>query len=234
MGFLDQSTNNIILDAVLTDTGRRLLASQGRFVITKFALADDEVDYGIIEQYGRTVGKEKIEKNTPVFEALTNPSLALRNSLVSVSTVSNSVTYLPQFSISPAGAISLNFSSKSAQAVNVTLSIEDGFSCPPELIDDDFFVYLDNRFLRAYSSNVSVPTSISSTNIASYTFPASTTASTNPLASLSFSLVPQSVPAATQLAYKVPGTTYITTYVAVVGRNSGQRTDIQVNVTTTQ
>jgi hypothetical protein len=233
MGYLDQSTNNIILDAVLTDTGRRLLASQGRFVITKFALADDEVDYSIIEQYGRTVGKEKIEKNTPVFEALTNPNLALRNSLVSVSTVSNTVTYLPTLSISPTGIISLNFSSKSAQTVNVTLEIEDGFSCPPELIDDDFFVYLDNRFLRAYSNNVTVPSSISSTNTATYIFPSSATSSTNPLASLSFSLVPQSVPAATQTAYKIPGTSYISTYVAVIGRNSGQRTDIQVNITTT-
>jgi hypothetical protein len=234
MGFLDQSTNNIILDAVLTDTGRRLLASQGRFVITKFALADDEVDYGIIEQYGRTVGKEKIEKNTPVFEALTNPNIALRNSLVSVSTVSNVVTYLPTFEISPVGAISLNFSSKSAQAVSVQLTIADGFSCPPELIDDDFFVYLDNRFLRAFSNNVTTPTSISSTNVATYTFPASSTSATNPLSQLSFSIVPQSVPAATQLAYKIPGTSYITTYVAIIGRNSGQRTDIQVNVTTTQ
>lgn len=234
MGYLDQSTNNIILDAVLTDTGRRLLASQGRFVITKFALADDEVDYSIIEQYGRTVGKEKIEKNTPVFEALTNPNLALRNSLVSVSTVSNTVTYLPKLSISPAGIISLNFSSKSAQTVNITLEIEDGFSCPPELIDDDFFVYLDNRFLRAYSNSVTVPTSISSTNTATYTFPSNATGGTNPLANLAFSLVPQSVPAATQTAYKIPGTSYITTYVAVIGRNSGQRTDIQVNITTTQ
>lgn len=234
MGFLDQSTNNIILDAVLTDAGRRLLASQGRFVITKFALSDDGVDYGIIEQYGRTVGKEKIEKNTPIFEAVTNPSLAIRNSLLSISTVSNTITYLPALSISPTGIISLNFSSKTAQVISLTLSIEDGYSCPPEMIDDDFFVSVDNKFLRASSNNVTVPTSISSTGIATYTFPANSTSSTNPLSQLSFSLVPQSVPAATQLAYKVPGTTYVTTYVTVVGRNSGQRTDIQVNITTAQ
>lgn len=234
MGFLDQSTNNIILDAVLTDAGRRLLASQGRFVITKFALADDGVDYGIIQQYGRTVGKEKIEKNTPVFEAITNPSVALRHSLLSISTVSNIITYLPSISLTPTGVISLSFASKSAQVVNVELSIENGFSCPPELIDDDYFVAVDNRFLRASSSKISTPTSISSTSIATYTFPADATASTNPLSRLSFNLVPQSVPAATQIAYKIPGTTYVTTYVSVIGRNSGKRSDIQVNVTTTQ
>ena len=76
MGFLDHSTNNIIVDAVLTDTGRQALSrNDGSFSIFKFALADDEIDYAVIQQYGRTVGKEKIEKNTPVLEALTLGSL---------------------------------------------------------------------------------------------------------------------------------------------------------------
>ena len=38
--------------------------NDGSFSIYQFALGDDEVDYDIIQQYGRTVGKEKIEKNT--------------------------------------------------------------------------------------------------------------------------------------------------------------------------
>ena len=72
MGFLDNSTNNLILDAVLTDVGRQFLArNDGSFSIHKFALGDDEVNYGIVTKYGRTVGAEKIEKNTPIFEALT-------------------------------------------------------------------------------------------------------------------------------------------------------------------
>ena len=72
MGFLDNSTNNVIVDAVLTDYGRELLAqNDGSFSIVKFAFGDDEVDYSTIKKFGRTVGKEKIEKNTPVFEAQT-------------------------------------------------------------------------------------------------------------------------------------------------------------------
>ena len=72
MGFLDHSTNNIIIDAVFTDTGRKMLAdNRGRFRIAFFSLADDEVDYTTIEKFGRAVGKEKIAKNTPIFEALT-------------------------------------------------------------------------------------------------------------------------------------------------------------------
>ena len=95
MGFLDHSTNNIIIDAVLTDKGRQILASQNGFVITKFALGDGEVDYTIIQQYGRTVGKEKIEKNTPVFEGLTNPQLALPYRKVSLS--NNTTIHIFQF-----------------------------------------------------------------------------------------------------------------------------------------
>jgi hypothetical protein len=65
MGFLQGDTNNIILDAVLTDTGRQFLSrNDGSFSVVKFSLSDDEVDYSIIQKYGRTVGQEKIEKNT--------------------------------------------------------------------------------------------------------------------------------------------------------------------------
>ena len=62
MGYLDHSTNNIIVDAVLTDIGREFLArNDGSFSIVKFAMGDDEVDYTMIRKFGRTVGKEKIE-----------------------------------------------------------------------------------------------------------------------------------------------------------------------------
>ena len=45
MAFLDNS-GDIILDAVLTDTGRmRLAKGDGSFKIEKFALGDDEINY---------------------------------------------------------------------------------------------------------------------------------------------------------------------------------------------
>ena len=53
MGLLDQSTNNVILDAVLTDVGRELLArNDGSFNIVKFAFSDDEVDYSFNTNIG--------------------------------------------------------------------------------------------------------------------------------------------------------------------------------------
>ena len=75
MAFLDNS-GDIILDAVLTEEGRKAMAD-GTFRISKFGLGDDEIDYEIIKQFGRTVGKEKIEKNTPIMEALTSQSRQL-------------------------------------------------------------------------------------------------------------------------------------------------------------
>ena len=80
MGFLDHSTNNIIVDAVLTDHGRQKLADAtgtNDFVLM-FAFGDDEVDYTMTKKYGVIVGKEKIEKNTPVFEASTNESIGIK------------------------------------------------------------------------------------------------------------------------------------------------------------
>ena len=86
MGFLDGSTNNIIIDAVLTDLGRATLSrNDGTFSIARYSFGDDEVDYGIIEKFGRTVGKEKIIKNTPVLDANTNSAIALNNKLITQS-----------------------------------------------------------------------------------------------------------------------------------------------------
>jgi len=48
MAFLDNS-GDIILDAVLTDTGRKRL-SEGNFQIRKFALGDDEIQYNLYDK----------------------------------------------------------------------------------------------------------------------------------------------------------------------------------------
>ena len=61
MAFLDNS-GDIILDAVLTDTGRmRLAKGDGSFNITKFALSDDEIDYMLSNDIVRTI-KELTEE----------------------------------------------------------------------------------------------------------------------------------------------------------------------------
>jgi hypothetical protein len=96
MGFLNHSTQNIIIDAVLTERGRELLSrNDGSFNITSFVFGDDEVDYSIIEKYGPTIGKEKIEKNTPVFEANPNENIAIKHPLISFPNPLLRITQIP-------------------------------------------------------------------------------------------------------------------------------------------
>jgi|ETNvirenome_6_85_1030632.scaffolds.fasta_scaffold08892_3 hypothetical protein len=168
MGFLQQDTNNIILDAVLTKEGRRkLAANNGTFRVTHFSLGDDEVDYSIIEKFGRAVGREKVEKNTPVFEALTNQNIESMSRLVTISNDSEAVlsTLSVQFQGSGNGDISTltfaNTISSNATAVSVTVIQSPGAgatSIPPEITDSVLVIALDNRFLslsnaRPFSTN---------------------------------------------------------------------------------
>ena len=85
MAFLDNS-GDIILDAVLTDHGRKLLAhGDGSFEITQFALADDEIDYSLYEK-NHVSGSAYYDLQilqTPVFEAFTNNSSSVKNKLIS-------------------------------------------------------------------------------------------------------------------------------------------------------
>jgi len=95
MGFLDNS-GDIILDAVLTDTGRmRLARGDGSFRIAKFALSDDEIDYGKYNANdisGSAYYDLEILK-TPVFEAFTNNASSMKSKLISISRTN--LLYLP-------------------------------------------------------------------------------------------------------------------------------------------
>lgn len=157
MGWLDHSTNNIILDAVLTDTGREYLAkNNGSFSITKFALGDDDINYNIIKKYGRTVGREKIEKNTPIFEALTSDSQGQKYKLVSVS--NPNLIRLPSLELqSTVGTVNsststITLSSNTSQNQNsttVTVSQKvpsNEVSIDPELVDEQYVIELPNLF----------------------------------------------------------------------------------------
>lgn len=95
MGFLDNS-GDIILDAVLTDTGRmRLAKGDGSFRISKFALGDDEIDYGLYDKNNAS-GSAYYDitiLQTPVLEAFTNNTSLMKSKLLSVNR--NDILYLP-------------------------------------------------------------------------------------------------------------------------------------------
>jgi hypothetical protein len=86
MAFLDNS-GDIILDAVLTDTGRmRLAKGDGSFKITKFALADDEINYSLYDKNNPS-GSAYYDLQilqTPVLEAFTNNTSSVKSKLLSI------------------------------------------------------------------------------------------------------------------------------------------------------
>ena len=95
MAFLDNS-GDIILDAVLTDTGRlRLAKGDGSFNITKFALGDDEINYELYDKNNASGSAYyDIEiLQTPVLEAFTNNTSLLKSKLLSISRTN--LLYLP-------------------------------------------------------------------------------------------------------------------------------------------
>jgi hypothetical protein len=85
MGYLDNSS--ITVDAILTKKGRELLA-KGRdfFVISQFALADDEVDYELWNA-AHPLGSDFygiIIENMPIVEAVTDESYSLKYKLLTL------------------------------------------------------------------------------------------------------------------------------------------------------
>ena len=103
MGFLDNS-GDIILDAVLTDLGRKRLAEgNGSFKISKFALGDDEIDYGLYDK-DHGSGSNYFDINilqTPVLEAFTNNMSSMKSRLLSYS--ENDLLYLPVILVKTSG-----------------------------------------------------------------------------------------------------------------------------------
>ena len=95
MAFLDNS-GDIILDAVLTDTGRmRLAKGDGSFKISKYAFGDDEIDYSSYNG-NNSSGSAYYDLEilqTPILEAFTNNSANMKSKLVSLT--NNNLLYLP-------------------------------------------------------------------------------------------------------------------------------------------
>lgn len=229
MGFLQGDSNNIILDAVLTDTGRRFLArNDGSFSTVKFALGDDEVDYGIITKFGRTVGKEKIEKNTPIFEALTNGSLAQKYRCISVS--NPSLVRLPILQLeSNLNTVSLGTQGKKSTNLIVNQNIVNENQIDSELVDQSFVLELNSLFLYVQGNT---PDNVDSQRKATYILTRQQGTTSVGGARLSFTLATQAI---TDTQFQIFGAVnnkqQITTYVKVYGLQSGAVLDLAVTIT---
>ena len=98
MGYLDNSS--VTVDAILTNKGRQLLAAGGQLNITKFALADDEIDYDLYNP-AHTLGTNyygAVIENMPLLEALPDETQLMRSKLV---TLGRNIATMPTISVNP-------------------------------------------------------------------------------------------------------------------------------------
>ena len=234
MGFLDHSTNNIIIDAVLTDIGRAFLArNDGSFSITKFALGDDEVDYTIIEKFGRTVGKEKIEKNTPVFEAQTSGNHALKYKLASIS--NPIMTRMPSATLTGTGLTSDTLSmKKSGSTSSRTVTLEQTISgvdrIDHELVDSAYIVKVPSQFLQIKGTTHDTVDD----NVASYIIPSTGVDDATRGSKLALNLQTKSITDAQFQIYGDSGDkNKISSVVSIVGVQSGVVKEFNVQISKT-
>ncbi len=235
MGFLDHSTNNIIVDAVLTDIGRQqLAANDGSFRISQFALGDDEIDYGLIKKFGRNVGQEKIEKNTPVMEALTRSNLGLKYRLVSVA--NSYLVNFPTIALSPHenvtdGVVNLQYQSGTAADRRATLTFtvtpQESSTIDVDLRDEEFFVEVNNIFLRVLGDS---PDIVNTDNTVVYRIGTTTSAQGYPV--LSFTVHRKDFSQTQFDTYSITSTTtFVKTFVKVTGATSGLTKNVEVRIT---
>lgn len=235
MGFLDNTSNTIIIDAVLTDLGRQLLAkNDGSFNIAKFALGDDEINYNIIEKYGAAVGTEKIEKNTPVFEAITNQSQAQKYKLVSIS--NPNLIRLPNLSFTiknatnsteSASIVVLGKNNQRSATVTISQTLSNAETVDVELRDQVYSIEMSNLFLEPTRGTAE---SIDLNQRAVYKFGA-TGELTNGGTAIDFSFQSKSISDSLFQVYgNFSNKNIISTIVKVVGMQSGAVVEFKVNI----
>jgi len=231
MGFLDHSTSNIIVDAVLTDIGRQFLArNDGSFSIVKFSMADDEVDYSIIKKFGRIVGKEKIEKNTPVFEAQTSVDVALKYRCISLS--NPNLIRLPNLSLTgegvQGGIVSMTTRTNTVRTLTFTQGIVGENTIDAELRDQQFLVKIPNQFLQIVNA---APDFIDKNGVAYYTLIRNPTTTASGGSTITFTLGLKSI---TDVQFAIFGTsidkTVIKANASVTGLQSGIVNQFTVNI----
>ena len=99
MGYLDNDT--IVVDAILTKHGRKLLAEGAAINPTHFALSDDGIDYTLwnTSSPSGSSGYDDYITKLPMIEAVPDDASALRYTLV---TLPQNVQYMPVVSLSNA------------------------------------------------------------------------------------------------------------------------------------
>ena len=126
MGYLDNTT--VTIDAILTKKGRELLAKgRSQFNITKFALADDEVDYDLwnpshpkgIDYFGTVI------ENMPITEAVPDETQSLKYKLITMDRGQIAIPYLTIANVGTDGGFTINNLNVTQDIMPVTYQVNN-------------------------------------------------------------------------------------------------------------
>jgi hypothetical protein len=205
--------------------------NDGSFSVVKFAAADDEVDYTLIKKYGRTLGQIKIEKNTPVFEAMINQQHALKYPLISIS--NPDLVRLPNLSLTGEGVssnvVSMGNVILKRRNLLITQNIVNETSIDAELRDQSYIVTMSNLFLEVVGSQYD---NIDNNKRASYILAKSAGETAVGGSKLNLTLLVKPI---SEEQFSIYGArnnkSVIKTFVKVTGVNSGAVLEFQVSIT---
>ena len=197
-------------------------------------MADDEVDYSIIEKFGRAVGKEKITKNTPIFEAQTKESLALKNRLLTLP--DPTIVRLPVLTMREPATTTITLDDAGSNN-NIDLKFEQTIvgseMIPAGVSDITFTVIVPDRFLRVANRAPVSKDLTATTRLAYYELTSTATEPSTNGAILTFKLKVRSTMDDT--IWNIYGDqgnkNQLTTQISVIGDQSGIRKDVTVVIT---
>jgi len=232
MAFL--SSEELIIDATLTDIGRDLISKgDGSFRITQFAPVDTEIDYGLYSVLSDSIVAPADILMTPILEPLTNESANEQYELISIA---GNIQYLPSLTGDSAKTID-EFSGGTSTAATISVVPTSTYSSAPlplEIIDTLYFVYCNNMFLEVvdYAAFLGVDSAFS---YAGYAVDADSTVNTNNGRSLTTKIRSKPIDEYTWDIYgNAPvitgGKRTITTIVKVKGAVSGLTKNIVVTI----
>lgn len=232
MGYND-NTNDFYIDTTITDVGRRALArNDGSFAPTRYRFGDDEIDYRDWNALTGSDSKDAKILDTPIFEAFTNETVALRCELVTIR--NSSLKYLPQMAANPASVTLKERTDSAGGGASVTVSQQTTRSqaiIPAELVDVNYIIEVDNDLLYIPREN---PVSVQPFGGAKYIIPAdrSVTTAANGTQCV-FTIRVQTL--STEIFDVLAGANVtqprtITTTVWVTGQQSGLAVQIPVNI----
>lgn len=208
MGYLDNSS--VTVEAILTKKGREILSKGGTLNVTKFALADDEVDYSLWQPdhplgtnfYGSVI------ENMPVLEAHPDETQVMRYKLV---TLPKTTTKMPIVAL-PYSSIQLGRDGGQSDIVPATRYYEDDTFGYTAILGNSNYAYLEVKSATPQSITPVVPTFLRDDDLNQSIVKVGKT----------FTLISKDVSAYTN--------DYVATTLTIIGNNTGATQTIPVYV----